>query len=161
MRATHRLPPLTATPASPARAAHQARRELLLCLAEQDPYPEEICISLEQYLSSVLLVNPLDHGNSMGRPSQCKTNDRSFEHVTTQWAVAKSQLRRADRDSILPVIQQYSMLFRGLAHHGRAAEVLAYGASLMERLHDWHTAYTLLKDAYKLSSGIAALGQTK
>jgi len=63
--------------------------------------------------------------------------------------------------SVLPVIRLFSGLFCDLAHQGRAAQVLAYGASLMERLQDCHTAYALLKEAYKLNSGIAALEQTK
>jgi len=50
----------------PARVAHQARSALLLCFAEQDPYPEEMCIALEQYLSSVLFVNPLEQAKPMG-----------------------------------------------------------------------------------------------
>ena len=128
----------------PARVAHTARRELLLFLTEQDPYPEEICKSLEQYLSSVLLVAP---------------NKGSYEYTKTQWGVAKSQLRRAAKDSILPVIQNFASLFLDLAHYGRAAEVLVCGASLMERHGDCHAAYNLLKEAYKLNRVTAALGQ--
>ena len=119
----------------PAHIAHTARRELLLCLAEQDPYPEEICSSLEQYLSAVLFVAPKQGG---------------YEDTKTQWSVAKSRLRRAAKEDIVPVIQQFASLFRTLSHTARAAEVLAYGASLMERHNDSHVAYTLLKEAYNL-----------
>ncbi|MBS4055172.1 MAG: helix-turn-helix transcriptional regulator [Thermaerobacter sp.] len=118
-----------------AHIAHTARRELLLCLAEQDPYPGVICISLEQYLSAVLLVAPKQGG---------------YEDTKTQWAVAKSRLRRAAKGDIVSVIQQFASLFLALSHSARAAEVLAYGASLMERNNDSHAAYTLLKEAYRL-----------
>jgi len=73
----------------------------------------------------MLLVNPLEQANSIGYTSQGKVTGRGYEHVKTHWAVAKSQLRRADRDSILPVIQQFCGLFCDLTHQGRAAEVLA------------------------------------
>jgi len=118
--------------------------------------------------AGALLVNSRWHGtassnfpptvdSSSGQLPK-ENNDRSFEHVTTRWAVAKSQLRRAAKDAILPVVQQFSALFLGLAHQGRAAEVLAYGASLMERLDDCRAAYILLKEAYKLNSGSTAQG---
>jgi len=77
----------------PARVAHTARRDLLLCLTEQDPYPEELCKSLEHYLLSVLLV---------------ALNEGSYESTKTQWAVAKSQLKRAAKDAIPSVIQQFA-----------------------------------------------------
>jgi len=120
----------------PATAAHKARLEFLLFWAEQDPYSVDICLPLENYLAALLDSAPAD---------------KSYERVKTEWAIAKSQLRRAPKSSVLPVIQQHAELFTSLAHRGRAAEVLQFGATLMNRHGDCATAYRLMKEACELT----------
>jgi len=120
-------------PHAPALISHTARREYLLFLAEQEPYPEQMCRELEHYLAS-----------SKDAPAS------DYETTKTEWAIAKSQLRRALLPDILPAIQHLRQRFQELSHFGRAAEVLEFGASLMERHSDYQEAYRLLKAAQEL-----------
>lgn len=118
---------------APALISHTARREYLLFLAEQEPYPEEMCRELEHYLAF---------------PKDAPASD--YEIAKTQWAIVKSQLRRALLSDILPAIEHLRRRFQELNHFARAAEVLEFGASLMERHSDYQEAYRLLKAAQEL-----------
>jgi len=110
-------------------------REFLLALADIEPYPVDLCQELEDKLRLLM-------------PS-VQTAD-SYYLLKCEWALTKSSLRRMSSQEIVPKVKALSKQFVALTHNRRAAEVLEYGAQLLELCGDLHGSYELLKAAVKL-----------
>lgn len=117
------------------RLVAQSITDYLLTLADQEEYPEELCRSLEERLGEVM-----------------RQNDAIDEYLALkgQWAIVKSALRRDKPESIKPVTLDFAARFQRLTHHRHSADVLQYGARLLESHGDITGAFDLLKAAVRL-----------
>ncbi|MBS3872939.1 MAG: helix-turn-helix transcriptional regulator [Firmicutes bacterium] len=109
--------------------------DYLLTLADQEDYPEELCRSLEERLHKVV--------------SEVDLED-DYLKLKCRWAIAKNTLRGAAPQMIRPVIEDFAARFQRLLHHRHSADVLEYGAKLLEAHGDIAGALALLKAAVSL-----------
>lgn len=120
----------------PKKMAKLACGEYLLVLASLEPYARHLCVMLETKLSELVIQD-----ESSGDP---------YLALKYTWAIAKSKLRRATLEEIRPSVEEFAHRFAALSHNRRSAEVLEFGAKLLEQHGDIRGAYELLKSAVEL-----------
>lgn len=120
-------------PELPEYTSQVAQRDYLLYLAEQEPYPADMCLELEQKLAVQLKPLAVD-----------------YDALQFQWAITKSQLRRTTREENKKTVLEFAASFKNLSHKNRAAQVLHFGAKLLEGHGDLASAFEMLKAAYEV-----------
>lgn len=109
--------------------------DYLLSLSSLEPYPDALCIPLESKLEE---LTPEDSPRD------------TYLNLRHKWAIAKSRLRRSQPEEIRPIVKLFADQFASLSHKRRSAEVLEFGAKLLEQHGDIRGAYELLKRAVEL-----------